>query len=122
MKYTTLAHHRDFAQAIRGMAADNHYLIAAIYLLAADRDLWHRSRHHVQKDRILFDNINIANCTIDQYNLFSCAKDIYSGTQNFTISELVDGLIVTPKIFEVICNAMAVARNGINAMKAIAGN
>ena len=39
MKYTTLAHHRDFAQAIRGMTADDHYLIAAIYLLTADRDL-----------------------------------------------------------------------------------
>ena len=121
MKYTTLAHHRDFAQAVRGVAADNHYLIAAIYLLAADRELWRRARSFVKKDRILFDSISIGNCTMDQYNLFSCAKDIYSGTQSITVSELVDGLIVTPKIFEVICNAMAVARIGINALEPIGG-
>lgn len=121
MKYTTLAHHRDFAQAIRGIAADDHYLIAAIYLLTADRDLWRRSRHHVHKERVQFDNISITNCTTNQYNLFSCAKDIYCGTQTFTVSELVDEIIVTPRTFQIICNAMAIARNGINALKSIGG-
>ena len=118
MKYTTLAHHRDFAQAIRGIAADDHYLIAAIYLLTADRDLWRRARHNVHKDRIQFDSISI---TTNQYNLFSCAKDIYCGTQTFTVSELVDEIIVTPRTFQIICNAMAIARSGINALKSIGG-
>lgn len=121
MKYTTLAHHRDFAQAVRGMSADSHYLIAAIYLLSADRYLWHQACPYAKKDRILFDRISIGNCTMDQYNLFTCAKDIYCGTQSFTVSDLVDGIIVTPRIFQLICNAMAIARNGINALKSTGG-
>ena len=116
MKYTTLAHHRDFAHAIRGMDADEHYHIAAVYLLTADRDLWQRAQHLVTKNHIQFADISIANCTMDQYNLYSCAKDIYCGTGSFTVSDLVDSIIVHPKMFKLLCNAMAIARYGINAL------
>lgn len=116
MKYTTLAHHRDFAHAVRGTDADEHYHIAAVYLLTADRELWQRAQHLVTKNHIQFADISIANCTMDQYNLYSCAKDIYCGTCGFTVSDLVDSIIVHPRMFKLLCNAMAIARYGINAL------
>jgi hypothetical protein len=53
---------------------------------------------------------------MDQYNLYSCAKDIYCGTGSLTVSDLVDGIIVHPRMFKLLCNAMSIARYGINAL------
>lgn len=55
--------------------------------------------------------------TANGYTLYCTAKDLYLGTKNLTIGDLADTTIIEPKIFGVICNAMAIRRYGLGAVK-----
>lgn len=72
---------------------------------------------YVQRNEILFENIHLKGSTANGYTLYCTAKDLYLGTKNLTIGDLADTTIIEPKIFGVICNAMAIRRYGLGAVK-----
>ena len=59
----------------------------------------------------------ISNTTEAGYALFCCAKDLAIGTKHLTISDLADSDLIPPKLFGVICNAMAIRRYGLGAIQ-----
>ena len=92
-------------------------MMAALYLLTADLRLWNLSKRHVGKISINFADIRLKNIHENGYALFCCAKDLCLGTKHLTVADLADTDLIPPKLFELICNAMAIRRFGLGAIK-----
>lgn len=86
--------------------------IAAIYLLSADSRLWARVRHYIKHNKIEFEIIPVDGIEISEYILYKAAKELYLGTESFTISELSDGKVVSNRLFKFICEAIFIRRYG----------
>lgn len=105
-----------FTDAIRRMNKKDYALMSAMYLLTAEHRLWMTAKHSVVQNEIRFDAIKLKNSTENGYTLFCCAKDLYLGTKHITIKDLADTDLISPRIFELICNAMAIRRFGLGAI------
>ena len=70
-------------------------------------------------ERAGFENIKLNNCTERAYTLYCAAKDLTLGTKHLTVSDLSDTDLVPPMLFRTICNAMAIRRFGLAAVKEI---
>ena len=94
------------------------YLVwmAAIYLLTAEHKLWMQIKRFVERNEIKFDGFKPKDSTENGYTLLCCAKDLYLGTKHITISDLADTELVAPRMFALICNAMAIRRFGLGAI------
>ena len=55
--------------------------------------------------------------TAKRYTLYCAAKDLTLGTKHITVSDLSDADLVPPMLFRTICNAMAIRRFGLAAIK-----
>lgn len=117
MRYKNEKHQSEFEEAIRKRDKKDYAMMAALYLLTADLRLWNLSKRHVGKISINFADIRLKNIHENGYALFCCAKDLCLGTKNLTVADLADTTIIEPKIFGVICNAMAIRRYGVGAVK-----
>lgn len=117
MRYKNEKHQSEFEDAIRKKDKKDYAMMAALYLLTADLRLWNLSKRHVGKISINFADIRLKNIHENGYALFCCAKDLCLGTKNLTVADLADTTIIEPKIFGVICNAMAIRRYGVGAVK-----
>ena len=94
----------------------NFALMAAIYLLTAEHKLWMQIKRFVERNEIKFDGFKPKDSTENGYTLLCCAKDLYLGTKHITISDLADTELVAPRMFALICNAMAIRRFGLGAI------
>lgn len=116
MDYRNKKHRIAFTETIKKMNKRDYALMSAVYLLTAEYALWMKAKHGVRQNEIYFDTINLQNCTENAYTLFCCAKDLYLGTKHITIKDLADKDLIAPKIFNLICNAMAIRRFGLGAI------
>lgn len=114
MIYKSHIHRRIFKQAVRERNTTDRIFQAVLLLLTANRALWNRVKFHVTKDVIRFENFPMNNCTEEEYTLFCCAKDLYTGTRHISVSDLADANVVSAELFRIICSAMTIARYGIN--------
>lgn len=105
-----------FAEAIQKLNRKDYALMSAVYLLTAEHALWMKAKHRVKQNEISFDAIKLQSSTENAYTLFCCAKDLYLGTKHITIKDLADKDLISPKIFGLICNAMAIRRFGLGAI------
>lgn len=119
MKYRNKGHQIIFTQAAEKIDRKDNALVAVLYLLTADTRLWYAAKNKVEKDRIHLDQLRPQNCSPDAYSLYCAAKDLYLGTKHMTINDLADSDVLSPTLFTLICNAMAIRRFGI---KAVANN
>lgn len=110
-------HRLAFDEAIRKVNKKNFALLSAVYLLTADHKLWMQIRNFVEQNEIKFGSFRPRGSTENGYTLYCCAKDLYLGTKHITISDLADTALVSPKLFAVICNAMAIRRFGLGAIE-----
>ena len=117
MRYKNEKHQSEFEEAIRKKDKKDYAMMAALYLLTADLRLWHLSKRHVGKISINFADIRLKNIHENGYALFCCAKDLCLGTKHLTVADLADTDLIPPKLFELICNAMAIRRFGLGAIK-----
>lgn len=115
MFYKSHLHRRIFKQAIRERKAEDRVVQAVLYLLTANRTFWNRIKFHVTMEAIRFENFPMKHCTPEEYTLFCCAKDLYSGTRHITVTDLADPTVVSAEQFRLICNAMTIARYGLVA-------
>ena len=89
-------HSTTFTDAIKKKNKRDYALMSALYLLTAEFALWQ---------------------TVKRYIVLLCAaKDLYLGTNYLTISDLADTQLIPPRMFALICNAMAVRRFGLSAI------
>lgn len=117
MNFRNEKHGLAFVEAIRKLDKKNFALMSAIYLLTADHKLWMQIRHFMERNEIKFECFKPKDSTENGYTLLCCAKDLYLGTKHITISDLADTELVAPRMFALICNAMAIRRFGLGAIQ-----
>ena len=113
MQYRNEKHRKEFEDAVRKCDKNKFALLSALYLLTADSKLWNLSKRFVKKNNIDFNSIYPTNITENGYTLFCCAKDLYLGTRHLSIGDLADYDIISPRMFHIICHAMAIRHAGI---------
>lgn len=117
MNFRNEKHRLVFNRAIRKLNEKDFALMSAVYLLTADQRLWTQIRSFVERNEIKFVSFKPRDSTEAGYTLLCCAKDLYLGTKHITISDLADTELVAPRMFALICNAMAIRRFGLGAIQ-----
>ena len=116
MNYYGKKRESDFKQTLDRIDPNNLRVLSAVYLLTANPQLWRRVQNQVEKNCIHFDRMNLGSVDEKAYTLFCCAKDLYLGTKHITIADLADEQLISPKMFGIICNALAIRRFGIGVL------
>ena len=88
-------------------------LLAALYLLTADRNLWSQVRDHISLRRVYVDEMRPKNLTGTSYVFFAAAKDILSGTRNIQLMEIADPALLSMKSYLILCTALAIRAYGV---------
>lgn len=109
----------EHAPQMKAADVSDYALLSALYLLTADQRLWSCCKHHIINGCVFFENIKLHNCTERAYTFYCAAKDLTLGTKHLTVSDLSDADLVPPMLFRTICNAMAIRRFGLAAIKEI---
>lgn len=117
MMFKNEKHRMIFEEIIRKKDKKDYALMAALYLLTADLRLWNMAKHHMEKTTINFKEIKLKGIHESGYTLFCGAKDLYTGTRHLCIADLADAELIPPKLFGLFCNAMAIRRVGLRAVK-----
>ena len=117
MNFRNEKHRLAFVEAIRKLDKKNFALMSALYLLTAEHKLWMQIRNYVERNEIKFERFKPKDSTENGYTLLCCAKDLYLGTKHITISDLADTELIAPRMFALICNAMAIRRFGLGAIQ-----
>lgn len=117
MNYQSIRHQRLFAEAIQKKDKKNYALLSALYLFTADLTLWRIMKYQIEGNLVRFDRRKLGGLNENSYTLYCAAKDLYMGTRHLTIRDLADRELISPKQFHVICNAMAIRRFGLRAVK-----
>lgn len=116
MDFKNEQHREVFTAAVQKLDQKNDALMAALYLLTADWKLWNTARRYIERNAIHFERFRLSGSTMGGYVLYCAAKDLYLGTRNLTIGDLADDRFISPKIFGLVCNGMAIRRFGLGAV------
>lgn len=117
MEYQDSRHQRLFLRAIQKKDRKNYAMLSALYLFTADMKLWRIMKEQVETNFIRFDRTKLNGLDESSYTLYCAAKDLCMGTQYLTIRDLADRELISPRLFALICNAMAIRRFGIKAVE-----
>ena len=88
-------------------------LLAALYLLTADRNLWNQVRDHISLRRVYVEDMRPKNLTGTSYVYFAAAKDILTGTRNIQLMEIADPALLSMKSYMILCTALAIRAYGV---------
>lgn len=117
MNFRNEKHKTLFQSAAKGMNTSDKALMYQLYLLTADRKLWQISKPWIDKNRIPLQHIHLRASGEESYILLCCAKDLTLGTKHLSIDDLADREVITPQMFEILCNAIAIRRFGLDAIQ-----
>ena len=88
-------------------------LLAALYLLTADKNLWNQVKDHISLRRMYVEDMRPKNLTGTSYVYFAAAKDIMSGTRNIQLMEIADPALLSMKSYMILCTALAIRAFGV---------
>ena len=88
-------------------------LLAALYLLTADRNLWSQVKDHISLRRVYVEDMRPKNLTGTSYVYFAAAKDILTGTRNIQLMEIADPALLSMKSYMILCTALAIRAYGV---------
>ena len=97
-------------------------LLAALYLLTADRNLWNQVRDHISLRRVYLDEMRPKNLTGTSYVYFAAAKDILSGSHTIQLMEIADPALLSMKSYMILCTALAIRAFGVERASRIQFN
>ena len=97
-------------------------LLAALYLLTADRNLWSQAKDHISLRRMYVEDMRPKNLTGTSYVYFAAAKDILSGTRNIQLMEIADPALLSMKSYLILCTALAIRAFGVERVSRIQFN
>ncbi len=117
MSYRNEKHKAVFEEMTAKMDKQNFALLSALYLLTADHRLWEIMKQHTQKNKVDFAGVSLKGIHENGYTLYCVAKDLYLGTKHLSVSDLADTELIRPQMFMLVCNAMAVRRFGMKAIR-----
>lgn len=117
MTFKNELHKKLFQNAIEKKDQHNTKLMSALFLLTANLRLWNYAHKFVNGNSIDFDNMKPTELNELGYTVFCAAKDLYTGSKHFSVSDLADRELISPVQFSLICFAMAIRRFGLDALK-----
>ena len=88
-------------------------LLAALYLLTADRNLWNQVKDHISLRRMYVEDMRPKNLTGTSYVYFAAAKDILTGNRNIQLMEIADPALLSMKSYMILCTALAIRAYGV---------
>lgn len=91
-------------------------MLAALYLLSADQNLWKAAREQKHNKRIDFDRIKPDSCSHFGYTLLKTAEDICDDTKHMNLRDLSNVYTISDKMLELIYSALKIARDGYAAI------
>lgn len=102
--------HRDrFCEVLDGPLGEtlkrSSRLLAAVFLLTADAELWSKMRFLIKGDSVEIGNEAFKDANRDQYTLLFMAKEMYTGVEYITSKELVNRDIVPERLHCLFANA-----------------
>ena len=97
-------------------------LLAALYLLTADGNLWNQVKDQISLRRVYVDDMRPKNLTGTSYVYFAAAKDILSGTRNIQLMEIADPALLSMKSYLILCTALAIRAYGVEKASRIQFN
>ncbi len=114
MIYRDDRHHHTFEkEAAMRPESISRALLAALYLLTADRNLWSQVRDHISLRRVYVEDMRPKNLTGTSYVFFSAAKDILSGSHTVQLTEIADPALLSMKSYLILCTALAIRAYGV---------
>ena len=123
MIYRDDRHHHTFEkEAAMRPESISRPLLAALYLLTADRNLWNQVRDHISLRRVYVEDMRPKNLTGTSYVYFAAAKDILSGTRNIQLMEIADPALLSMKSYMILCTALAIRAYGVERASRIQFN
>lgn len=121
--YRDERHQRTFEkEAAMRPESINRTLLAALYLLTADGNLWNQVRDHISLRRVYVDDMRPKNLTGTSYVFFSAAKDILSGSHTVQLTEIADPALLSMKSYLILCTALAIRAYGVEKASRIQFN
>ena len=107
-------HHHTFEkEAAMRPESISRALMAALYLLTADRNLWSQVRDHISLRRVYVEDMRPKNLTGTSYVYFAAAKDILSGSHTIQLMEIADPALLSMKSYLILCTALAIRAYGV---------
>lgn len=97
-------------------------LLAALYLLTADRNLWSQVKDHISLRRVYVEDMRPKNLTGTSYVYFAAAKGILTGTRNIQLMEIADPALLSMKSYMILCTALAIRAYGVEKASRIQFN
>ena len=97
-------------------------LLAALYLLTADRNLWNQVKDHISLRRMYVEDMRPKNLTGTSYVYFAAAKDILTGNRNIQLMEIADPALLSMKSYMILCTALAIRAYGVEKASRIQFN
>ena len=88
-------------------------LLAGLYLLTADGNLWNQVKDQISLRRVYVEDMRPKNLTGTSYVYFAAAKDILSGTRNIQLMEIADPALLSLKSYMILCTALAIQAYGV---------
>ena len=88
-------------------------LMAGLYLLTADGNLWNQVKDQISLRRVYVDDMRPKNLTGTSYVFFAAAKDILSGSRNIQLMEIADPALLSMKSYLILCTALAIRAYGV---------
>ena len=123
MIYRDERHHHTFEkEAVMRPESVSRALLAALYLLTADRNLWNQVRDHISLRRMYVEDMRLKNLTGTSYVYFAAAKDILTGSRNIQLMEIADPALLSMKSYMILCTALAIRAFGVERASRIQFN
>ena len=85
---------------------------AALYLLTAYESLWRRMIWKCDNDGFDFQAVHLRGIKPELYSVYQAAKAIAVGSCNITLADLASPELVTDEAFQLIINALLMAKYG----------
>ena len=123
MIYRDDRHHHTFEKEVAMRPESiSRALLAALYLLTADRNLWNQVRDQISLRRMYVEDMRPKNLTGTSYVYFSAAKDILTGSRNIQLMEITDPALLSMKSYMILCTALAIRAFGVERASRIQFN
>ncbi len=117
MRHRNSSHEERFRELLKSGRWEDRTMLAALFLLTADKNLWLRMQPRITDMVIRFNDVKLTGISETGYCLFCGAKDLYFGSKKLCINDLSDTNIVNTEAFELIVTAMAIKRYGTGVLR-----
>ena len=97
-------------------------LLAGLYLLTADGNLWNQVKDQISLRRVYVEDMRPKNLTGTSYVYFAAAKDILSGSHTIQLMEIADPALLSMKSYMLLCTALAIRAYGVEKASRIQFN